>query len=149
MGSLKFLKKIRDKLDSYIGEREQVREHRLSHNPTHSRTWSPKSDFEERKRRKSYDDKYRRHANPDLCENESMVTCNTKQAGKARKGQGSTRGRRSESNLTDPRQSRYVIIHLGARGRARSPRRSDSILNCKRLEYEREDILAVPPVSPI
>jgi hypothetical protein len=149
MGSLKFLKKIRDKLDSYVREREQVREHRLSYNPTHSRTWSPKPDFEERKRRKSYDDKYRRHTDPYLCECKRMVAGNANQAGKARKGQGSTPGRRSESNLADPRQSRYVIIHPGARGRARSPRRSGSILNRKRLEYEREDILAVPPMPPI
>jgi hypothetical protein len=148
MGSLKFLKKIRDKLDNYIGEREQVPECRLSYNPTPSRTWSPDPHFEERKRRKSYDDKYRRCTYPDLCERKIIVAGYKVQAVKTRRGQGTARGRRSEGSLADPRRSRDAVVNRGSHG-AMPLRRSDSILDCKRPECGREDIPPVPPIPPI
>jgi hypothetical protein len=135
MGSLKFLKKIRDKLDDYIEDREQARERRSSINQPHPRSWSPGPNEEERKRRKSYDESSRRPIHTHL-NNHKIVTAE-KLARKISNGEGPNRGRKSEGNLPGPRQSRDVVITPGDGGRERSPRRSDSVLVRKRKENQR------------
>lgn len=135
MGSLKFLKKIRDKLDNYIEDREQARERRSSFNQPHPRSWSPDHNEEERKRRKSYDESSRRPIHTHL--NNHKIVMAEKLDRKISNGEGPNRGRKSEGNLPGPRRSRDVAITPGDGGRARSPRRSDSVLVRKRQENQR------------
>lgn len=133
MVTLKFLKKIRDKLDDYIEVREQARENRRSYNLATSSSWSPDPFMEERTRRKSYDDKYRRHTSPDPVKCKTIVANNDSRAKKNRR---SNQQLNSEDNLANPRRSREVVINQRGSGRERSPRRSDSVLLRKRLDYQ-------------
>jgi hypothetical protein len=135
MGSLKFLKKIRDKLDNYIEDKEQAQERRSSFNQPHPRSWSPDPNEGERKRRKSYDESSRRPIHTHL--NSHKIVMAEKLARKISNSEGPNRSRKSEGNLPGPRQSRDVAITPGGGGRERSPRRSDSVLVRKRQENHR------------
>lgn len=133
MVTLKFLKKIRDKLDDYIEEREQARERRRSYNLATSSSWSPDPFMEERTRRKSYDDKYRRHTSPDPAKRKTIVANNDSRAKMNRR---SNEQFNSEDNLANPRRSRDAVLNQRGSGRERSPRRSDSVLLRKRPDYQ-------------
>jgi hypothetical protein len=131
---LKLLKKIRDKLDYYIEEKEQGRERRLSYNAAPSNSWSPDPTKEERKRRKSYQDRSRRHTEP---EPDCLIIIGGYENDSRRviRGDGSNRGRnsRSEGNLAGPRQSQEAVLNPGVP--QRGPRRSDSVLVRRGREY--------------
>lgn len=133
MVTLKLLKKIRDKLDDYIEEREQARERRRSYNPATSSSWSPDPIMEERTRRKSYDDKYRRHTSPDPVKRKTIGVSNDSRAKKNRR---TNQEFSSEDNLANTRRSRDVVINQGHSSRDRSPRMSDSVLLRNRPGYQ-------------
>lgn len=116
---------------------------------------------EERKRRKSYDDRYRRDTDSDSSEVKILNVAGS--GNPAKKDERSCRGRisRSEGNLGDPRESREIIITPGDRGRRRnsSPRKSDSVLAGRRSKGRRryrssndrvnqQDIPSVPAIPP-
>ncbi len=135
MVTLKFLKKIRDKLDDYIEEREQARELRRSCNLSTSSSWCPEPSMEERTRRKSNDDGYRRYTSPDPVNHNTIVANNES---RAKKKTRSNQQFNSEDDLVNPRRSRDAVLNQRGSGRERSPRRSDSVLARKRPDYQRQ-----------
>lgn len=170
MGSLKFLKKIRDKLDDYIEDREQARERRSSYNQPQPRSWSSDPCEEQREPRKSSDDKTRNYTDPDLKRRKTKMA-GEGQARKMSSSEGTNTGRKSEGNLQRPRQSRYIVNKPGNGEQPRSPRKSDGVLVQRRQENQRrenrergnirsprvsnervgrhrEDIPPVPPLPP-
>ena len=166
MGSLKFLKKIGDKLDEYIENRElRSRRASLTQPPPHS--WGPDPFEEERNRRKSHDERFRRHTDTDLNERRIKMAATEKRSLKMSNNELPNRKRVSEGNLPSPRKSRDVVARSGDEGQERSPRKSDGELVCRRREDQRalresgrprasndhvnrphKDIPPVPPIPP-
>ncbi|KAE9377951.1 hypothetical protein N431DRAFT_328380 [Stipitochalara longipes BDJ] len=136
MGSLKFLKKIRDKLDEYIENRE-VRSRQASYAHPRPHSWGPDPLEEERTRRKSYDDQSRRHTDLDLNERSVKMAGNEKRTLRMGDNGLQNRDRVSEGNGTDPRKSRGVVRSPGYAGPKKSSRKSDGELVRRRREQQR------------
>lgn len=116
---------------------------------------------EERKRRKSYDDRYRRDADSDSSEVKILNVAGSRNPAKKNEHSCRSRTSRSEGNLGDPRESREIIITPGDRGRRRnsSPRKSDNVLAGRRSKSRRryrssnsrvnqQDIPPMPAIPP-
>ncbi|PMD44198.1 hypothetical protein L207DRAFT_619109 [Hyaloscypha variabilis F] len=136
MRSLKILKKIRDKLDEYIENRE-FRSRRASYTQPHPHSWAPDPFEEERKRRRSYDERTRRHTDSDLNGRRISMAANEKRTLKTSNNGLRNRDRVSERNLPGPRKSRDVVAKPGNDGQEGSPRKSDGELVRRRRENQR------------